>query len=70
MSLREGALESGIQPYYKERILNVNNDSSWGEPYVSGEYDESRINDFLYIMSVPGEVVGFPEVINYTINRI
>lgn len=69
-SLREGASESGFQPYYKERILNVNNDPSWGEPYVSGELDESRFNDFLYLMSIPGELVGDPEMINYTINRI
>ena len=68
--LREGASESDFQPYYKERILNVNNDSSWGEPYVSGEPDESRFNDFLYMMSIPGELVGNPEMINYTINII
>ena len=68
--LREGIAESGILPYYKERILNVNNDSSWGEPYVSGEPDESRLNNFLYLMSIPGEVFGNPEMINYTINRI
>lgn len=67
--LRLGA-PTDFQPYYKERILNVNNDSSWGEPYVSGELDESRFNDFLYLMSIPGEVVGNPEMINYTINRI
>lgn len=70
LHLRIGAPESGLQPYYKERILNVNNDSSWGEPYVSGELDESRFNDFLYMMSIPREVVGNPEMINYTINRI
>ena len=70
LNLREGKPESGLQPYYKERILNVNNDSSWGEPYVSGEPDVSRINDFLYMMSIPREVVGNPEMINYTINRI
>ena len=67
--LGEGISEFGVQPYYKERILNVNNDSSWGEPYVSGEFDESRF-DFLYLMSIPGEVLGSPEMINYTINRI
>lgn len=60
----------GMPAYYKERILNVNNDSSWGEPYVSGELDESRLNDFLYLMSFPGELVGDSETINYTINRI
>lgn len=70
ISLRVGASEFGFQPYYKERILNVNNDSSWGEPYVSGEFDESRFNDFLYIMSVPEEVAGASNLINYTINII
>lgn len=70
MSLRVGASESSFQPYYKERILNVNNDSSWGELYVSGEFDESRFNDFLYLMSIPREVLEYPEMINYTINRI
>lgn len=70
ISLRLGAPWDNLQPCYKERILNVNNDPSWGEPYVSGEPDVSRINDFLYMMSVPGELVGDPEMINYTINRI
>lgn len=70
MALRVGALDFDLPPYYKERILNVNNDSSWGEPYVSGEFDESRLNDFLYIMSIPGELLEDPEMINYTINRI
>lgn len=60
----------GMPAYYKERILNVNNDHSWGEPYVSGEPDESRFNDFLYMMSIPEELMGYPEMINYTINRI
>ena len=60
----------GMPAYYKERILNVNNDHSWGEPYVSGEPDVSRINDFLYVLSIPGELMGAPEMINYTINII
>ena len=64
------SLREGVAGYYKERILNVNNDYSWGEPYVSGEFDESRFNDFLYIMSVPEEVLGTSNLINYTINRI
>ena len=70
MSLRVGASGSDIQPYYKERILNVNNDSSWGEPYVSGELDDSRVNDFLYMMSIPGELLEESNPINYTINII
>ena len=70
INLRVGASGFDLQPYYKERILNVNTDSSWGEPYVSGEPDVSRINDFLYMMSIPGELLEKSNPINYTINRI
>lgn len=60
----------GMPAYYKERILNVNNDLSWGELYVSGELDYSRVNDFLYMMSIPGELLEESNPINYTINII